>query len=228
MLVLFGLFLAYESCNVHYYFINDSHYFTIATFVVVIVVGIGAPLSLVLSQNLFIDPSYGLAVFTITSSVVAGLLIVYVPKFVFMAKGKSTMVSEKMGSEVVAASRLQLGTIGPPMPKVDGVPKEGEKPSAHQNGQLKPNENGLKNEDSFYDSGYSANHIDGTMVNGNPLEHIDENSNPLEPIDESSNPLESIDETSNSLESIDEDLSTTSASRNGENQLMSSTCNNMH
>lgn len=48
------------------------------------------------------------------------------------------MVSEKMGSEVVAASRLQLGTIGPPMPKVDGVPKEGEKPSAHQNGQLKP------------------------------------------------------------------------------------------
>lgn len=86
----------------------------------------------------------------------------------------------------------------------------------------------MKNEDSFYDSGYSANHIDGTMVNGNPLEHIDENSNPLEPIDESSNPLESIDETSNPLESIDEDLSTTSASRNGENQLMSSTCNNMH
>lgn len=80
MLVLFGLFLAYESRNANYHFINDSHYLSIATFVVVILVGIGAPLSLVLSQNLFVDPSYGLVMFTITSSVMAGLLILYIPK----------------------------------------------------------------------------------------------------------------------------------------------------
>ena len=80
MLVLFGLFLAYESRNVRYLFINDSHYLNIATYMVVIVVGIGAPLSLVLSKNLFLDPAYGLAVLTIVTSSVAGLLILYVPK----------------------------------------------------------------------------------------------------------------------------------------------------
>ena len=36
------------------------------------------------------------------------------------------MISEKLCSEVVAASSLQLGTMGPPVTNIEGVPKEGE------------------------------------------------------------------------------------------------------
>lgn len=78
--MIFGLFLAYESRNVKYHYINDSRFVSISVYIVVILVGIGAPLSLVLAVHFFIDPAYGLAVFMIIVSCMACLLIIYVPK----------------------------------------------------------------------------------------------------------------------------------------------------
>ena len=43
-----------------------------------------------------------------------------------MAKGRSTLINEKVCSEVVAAHRLQLGTMGPPLPNVNGGPAKEE------------------------------------------------------------------------------------------------------
>ena len=80
LLVVFGLFLAYESRNVKYYFINDSRFTSISVYIVVIVVGIGAPLSLVLSEHLFIDPAYVLTVVMVITSTIACLLILFIPK----------------------------------------------------------------------------------------------------------------------------------------------------
>ena len=78
LLVVFGLFLAYESRNVKYFYINDSRFVTM--YIVVILVGIGAPLSLVLAVHYFIDSAYGLAVFMITAASISCLLILYIPK----------------------------------------------------------------------------------------------------------------------------------------------------
>ena len=80
LLVVFGLFLAYESRNVKYFYINDSRFVTIAMYIVVILVGIGATISLVLAQNLFGDPAYGLAVAMVVAACMSCLLILYVPK----------------------------------------------------------------------------------------------------------------------------------------------------
>ena len=63
LFVVFGLFLAYESRNVKYIYINDSRFVSITMYIVVILVGIGAPLSLVLAVHLFHDTAYALAVF---------------------------------------------------------------------------------------------------------------------------------------------------------------------
>ena len=80
LLVIFGLFLAYESRNVKYYYINDSRFVSISMYIVVIVVGIGAPLSLVLSEHRVVDPAYALAVITIIVATLSCLLILFVPK----------------------------------------------------------------------------------------------------------------------------------------------------
>ena len=80
LLVVFGLFLAYESRNVKYIHINDSRFVSIAMYIVVILVGIGAPLSLVLAVHVFINSAYGLAVFMIIAACMSCLLILYVPK----------------------------------------------------------------------------------------------------------------------------------------------------
>ena len=78
--VIFGLFLAYESRNVKYHYINDSRFVSIAMYIVVILVGIGAPLSLVLAEHFFIDPAYGLAVSMIIAACMSCLLFIHVPK----------------------------------------------------------------------------------------------------------------------------------------------------
>ena len=75
-----GLFLAYESRNVKYFYINDSRFVSITMYIVVILVGIGAPLSLVLAVHYFIDAAHGLAVFMITAACMSCLLILYIPK----------------------------------------------------------------------------------------------------------------------------------------------------
>ena len=80
LLVVFGLFLAYESRNVKYFFINDSRFVSIATYFVVIIIGISAPLSLVLAEQYFIDPAYGLSVSMIVLACTICLLVLYVPK----------------------------------------------------------------------------------------------------------------------------------------------------
>ena len=80
LLVVFGLFLAYESRNVKYFKINDSRFVSIAMYIVVILIGIGAPLSLVLSVYQFADPAYALSVFMIVASTMSCLLIIHVPK----------------------------------------------------------------------------------------------------------------------------------------------------
>lgn len=77
---MFGLFLAYESRNVKYHYINDSRFVSISMYIVVILVGIGAPLSLVLADQDFIQAAYGLSVFMIITSTVSCLLIIFIPK----------------------------------------------------------------------------------------------------------------------------------------------------
>ena len=80
LLVVFGLFLAYESRNVKYYYINDSRFVSIAMYIVVILVGIGAPLSLVLAVHFFTDAAYALAIFMVVASALSCMLILYIPK----------------------------------------------------------------------------------------------------------------------------------------------------
>ena len=80
LLVVFGLFLAYESRNVKYFYINDSRFVSITMYIVVILVGIGAPLSLVLAVHYFIDAAYALAVLMIIAACMSCLLILYIPK----------------------------------------------------------------------------------------------------------------------------------------------------
>ena len=80
LLVVFGLFLAYESRNVKYYYINDSRFVSIAMYIVVILVGIGAPLSLVLAVHYFTDAAYALAIFMVVGSSLSCMLILFIPK----------------------------------------------------------------------------------------------------------------------------------------------------
>ena len=80
LLVVFGLFLAYESRNVKYFYINDSRFVSIAMYIVVILIGISAPLSLVLADKLFIDPAYLVAVLMIVTACMCCLLFLFIPK----------------------------------------------------------------------------------------------------------------------------------------------------
>ena len=81
LLVVFGLFLAYESRNVKYIHINDSRFVSVAMYIVVILIAISAPLSLVLAeQNFIIDPAYAIAVLLIVLTCMSCLMILYVPK----------------------------------------------------------------------------------------------------------------------------------------------------
>ena len=80
LIVLCGLFLAYETRNVNYKHINDTKYVSIATYVVAIMVGVGSPMSLVLTQNLFINVAYGLAASMIISACLSCILIIQIPK----------------------------------------------------------------------------------------------------------------------------------------------------
>ena len=97
LLVVFGLFLAYESRNVKYYYINDSRFVSIAMYIVVILVGIGAPLSLVLAVHFFTDAAYSLAIFMVVASSLSCMLIIFIPKvmaglqlsYIYMDSGTS-------------------------------------------------------------------------------------------------------------------------------------------
>lgn len=80
LLVIFGLFLAYESRNVKYLYLNDSRFVSVAMYLVVILIGITAPLSLVLSTQFFIDAAYGLSVFMVVLAVLCCLLVLFIPK----------------------------------------------------------------------------------------------------------------------------------------------------
>ena len=80
LLVVFGLFLAYESRNVKYFYINDSRFVSITMYIVVILVGIGAPLSLVLAALYATDAAYEVAVLTIITACFCTLSILYIPK----------------------------------------------------------------------------------------------------------------------------------------------------
>ena len=78
--VLFGLFLAYETRSVSYKYINDFKYVRIATYVVVIMVGICAPMSLLFAQQWFINSAYSISVLLINTACVSCLLILFIPK----------------------------------------------------------------------------------------------------------------------------------------------------
>ena len=80
LLSICGLFLAYESRNVKYFYINDSRFVSITMYIVVILVGIGAPLSLVLAVLYSIDAAYEVAVITIIAACLSTLLVLYLPK----------------------------------------------------------------------------------------------------------------------------------------------------
>ena len=80
LLVVFGLFLAYESRNVKYQYINDSRFVSISMYIVVILIVISAPVSPVLADRNIVDPSYIVAVSMIVIACVSCLLILYIPK----------------------------------------------------------------------------------------------------------------------------------------------------
>ena len=80
LLTICGLFLAYESRNVKYFYINDSRFVSITMYIVVILIGIGAPLSLVLAVHYANDAAYEVAVLTIITACFSTLSILYVPK----------------------------------------------------------------------------------------------------------------------------------------------------
>ena len=75
-----SLLLAYESRNVKYFYINDSRFVSTTIYIAVILVGIGAPLSLVLAVHYFISAAYAVAVFTIITACISSLLMLGIPK----------------------------------------------------------------------------------------------------------------------------------------------------
>ncbi|XP_019856011.1 PREDICTED: gamma-aminobutyric acid type B receptor subunit 1-like [Amphimedon queenslandica] len=109
LLLVFGLFLAYESRNVKYTFINDSRFVSIAMYIVVVLIAISAPLSLVLANQHFIDHAYVVAVLMITIASLSCLLVLYVPKFFYLAKGLDAMVSNNKAEVFTPVDNLKLG-----------------------------------------------------------------------------------------------------------------------
>eukprot|EP00731_Ephydatia_muelleri_P024104 Em0016g375a len=116
--VLFGLFLAYETRSVSYKYINDFKYVRIATYVVVIMVGICAPMSLLFAQQWFINSAYSISVLLINTACISCLLILFIPKVIFMARGKDTLLvpGDNNEEKVVTANELQLGSTDPKPP----------------------------------------------------------------------------------------------------------------
>lgn len=83
LLVVFSLFLAYESRNVKSYYINDSRYTIVALLSAVLLIGSGAPVSLVLSLFFIPNGAYVVAVFSIILASVCSMAILFVPKVQF-------------------------------------------------------------------------------------------------------------------------------------------------
>ena len=80
LLVVFSLFLAYESRNVKSYYVNDSRYVIISLLSAVLLIGSGAPVSLVLSLFFIPNAAYAVAIFCIVLSSVCSAAILFVPK----------------------------------------------------------------------------------------------------------------------------------------------------
>ena len=80
LLVVFSLFLAYESRNVKSYYVNDSRYVIISLLSAVLLIGSGAPVSLVLSLFFIPDAAYTVAVICIVLSSVCSAAILFIPK----------------------------------------------------------------------------------------------------------------------------------------------------
>ena len=80
LLVVFSLFLAYESRNVKSYYVNDSRYVIISLLSAVLLIGSGAPVSLVLSLFFIPDGAYIVAVLCVVLAAVCSTAILFVPK----------------------------------------------------------------------------------------------------------------------------------------------------
>lgn len=93
LLVVFSLFLAYESRNVKSYYVNDSRYVIISLLTAVLLIGSGAPVSLVLSLFFIPDGAYIVAVLCIILACVCSTGILFIPKMIWMYQGKSTFIT---------------------------------------------------------------------------------------------------------------------------------------
>lgn len=78
--MVFSLFLAYESRNVKSYYVNDSRYVIISLLTAVLLIGSGAPVSLVLSLFFIPDGAYIVAVLCIILACVCSTGILFIPK----------------------------------------------------------------------------------------------------------------------------------------------------
>ena len=84
LLVVFSLFLAYESRNVKSYYINDSRYVIVSLLSAVLLIGLGAPVSLVLSLFYIPNGAYIVAVLCIILASVCSTTILFFPKVYFI------------------------------------------------------------------------------------------------------------------------------------------------
>ena len=78
-------------------------------YIVVILIGISAPLSLVLSVEWFIDAAYAVAVVMIVLSCLCCILVLYIPKFYYLVKGAETMIPKVKIETFTPVDNLQLG-----------------------------------------------------------------------------------------------------------------------
>ncbi|XP_065918423.1 gamma-aminobutyric acid type B receptor subunit 1-like [Dysidea avara] len=96
LLVVFSLFLAYESRNVKAYYVNDSKHVIFALLSAVLLIGSGGPVSLVLALFFIPNGAYIVAVIPIVLACVCSTGILFVPKMVWMYKGKETFVPDAL------------------------------------------------------------------------------------------------------------------------------------
>lgn len=105
LLVVFSLFLAYESRNVKAFYLNDSKHVIIALLATVLLVGSGAPVSLVLALFFIPNGAYVVAVVPIILSCVCSAGILFVPKVkYFLASVWNTRYTPSL-SDGVAVQR---------------------------------------------------------------------------------------------------------------------------
>ena len=78
--MVFSLFLAYESRNVKSYYVNDSRYVIVSMLSAVLLIGTGAPVSLVLSVFFIHNGAYIVAVLCILLACVCSAAILFIPK----------------------------------------------------------------------------------------------------------------------------------------------------